>query len=323
MKHAPFFPAILAILAAAAFAACSGDDGDRARHPAAPPVQVLDNGAQIRFADGEAALFTTAAVGPHAGEAEVRAPAHVGARIARTQDDGQAMVLFDAQQTTTLYSQFLQKTTDLNKARNELARVQDMYDNKAATTRDLDAAHADVTDVTAELNEVESNLRALGFDPHELRTLTPGTVLLISDVPEALLDEVRRGERADVIFTSLPGAVFTGWVAAIGDVLESATRTVKVRITLSAKVDILPGMYATVGFGVTQSTALMVPLSAVVTVLGRNYVFVRAASNVFERREVQLGKQIGANVAIAAGLRSGEAVVVSNAMLLKGLSFGY
>ena len=56
---------------------------------------------------------------------------------------------------------------------------------------------------------------------------------------------------------------------------------------------------------------------------GRNYVFLKTAPQVFERREVNIGDQIGDRIVAFSGLKDGENVVTKGVMQLKGLSFGY
>jgi len=164
----------------------------------------------------------------------------------------------------------------------------------------------------------------LGLAPAELGTATPGTVWLISDVTEEQLHEVQKGERVNIAFQAFPGAPVSGRAEAIGDVVDPATRTVKVRITApNPKGRILPGMFARVDFGDPTSGVVPLPASAVVTVEGKDYVFVESSPGEFQRRRVLLVSSDANRVIVGKGLDNGERVVTSGAMLLKGLSFGY
>jgi Cu(I)/Ag(I) efflux system membrane fusion protein len=86
---------------------------------------------------------------------------------------------------------------------------------------------------------------------------------------------------------------------------------------------IKPGMFARVHIQERSDDALVVPLSSVVSADAKNFVFVRVAPNRFARREVVLGGDNGTDVRVARGLAEGDPVVVTNAILLKGMSFGY
>ena len=55
----------------------------------------------------------------------------------------------------------------------------------------------------------------------------------------------------------------------------------------------------------------------------KNYVFIKTASNTFEKKEVAIGNQIGDRIIIFSGLKTGEQIAIKGAMQLKGLSFGY
>jgi multidrug efflux pump subunit AcrA (membrane-fusion protein) len=62
----------------------------------------------------------------------------------------------------------------------------------------------------------------------------------------------------------------------------------------------------------------VVPLVAVVQEYGQTFVFVELTPGRFERRQVTLGPRSGDVVAVLAGLKADERVVVDGAMLLKG-----
>jgi cobalt-zinc-cadmium efflux system membrane fusion protein len=68
---------------------------------------------------------------------------------------------------------------------------------------------------------------------------------------------------------------------------------------------------------------LSVPNTSIVTVQGKNYVFVQKTDTQFERREIISGQQINNRIIIFSGLHVGDKVITKGAMQLKGLSFGY
>src|ERR1044071_9169816 len=83
------------------------------------------------------------------------------------------------------------------------------------------------------------------------------------------------------------------------------------------------GMFGTAKFGLDQGKFLAVPKDAMITVMGKDYVFVKNSDMDFERRLVSAGQQANGNVIIFSGLTDQDKVVVKGAMQLKGLSFGY
>lgn len=284
-------------------------------------------GERITFSPnaGGVKLFTTERVQRSTVDAEVIAPARVVASVSRPlSGESGGIVLFDTPDETSLYSTFIQNSTALQKARKNLDRAKELFAGNLASAKDVSDAEADVSSANATLAEVEGKIRAAGLNPEEFKNAQPGVLWLISDVPETLLYEVQQGETTSITFNSFAGETFKGRVEAVGEVIDNTTRTVKVRIILqNPQGRLKPGMFAKVNFGRSEANVMSVPIGAIVSVLGKNYVFIKTAERQYTRREITLGRQTGNRVVIANGLATGDEVVVEGAVLLKGLSFGY
>jgi cobalt-zinc-cadmium efflux system membrane fusion protein len=125
---------------------------------------------------------------------------------------------------------------------------------------------------------------------------------------------------ARVSFPALPGQDFTGTVASVGREVESASRTVPVRINVKNSGNRLrPGMSATaaVPVGTTGAPILTVPVAAVQRVRNEWCVFLRRDGSHFEIRRVGRGRDLGGEVEVLSGLTAGEQIVVDGAFLLK------
>ena len=287
---------------------------------------VKDEGRTILFPAGSPGLRQIASTVIRKGTAMVSvfAPARVVASISVAMTSKDRIVLFDSPDVTSLYSQYRQARANVRLTADNLIRVKDMYDNQGVTARDLNQAINDDANARASIAEMEGRLRALGFNPVELESDSTNRVWLVADVPENQLHEVQKGEEVDVFFASFPDKKYIGRADAIGDILDPATRSVKVRVTLpDPHGRFMPGMYARVDFGDPTSGAVILPLSAVVTVNSQDYVFVETASAEYRRREVTIANSSGKEVVVLKGLEDGERVVVEGAILLKGLSFGF
>ncbi len=285
---------------------------------------VTDAGAKIQFPEGSPGLKLLKTTTAKKGSVLVSftAPARVVANIVAA--DGDKIVLFDFPDITSLYSQYMQAKSNVELTAKNLIRVKDMFDNHAATVKDLNQAETDAANARVTKREFESKLRTAGFSPAELERVRPGTIWLISDVPETQLKEVQKGEEVDVMFASYPDRKFTGRADAVGDVVDPITRTVKVRVSMKNLLgQFLPGMFARVNFGDPVNGVILLPPSAVVTVEEKDYVFVETAPGEFHRRQVTLANSSAAQIVILKGLDNGEKVVTEGAMLLKGLSFGF
>jgi RND family efflux transporter MFP subunit len=199
-----------------------------------------------------------------------------------------------------------------------------MYKNQAATARELNDVQNDYTNAKAAKTEFEVKLKAAGFPPADLKQAKPKTVWLLAEMPENQLHEVQKDEEVKTTFVSFAGKVFTGKAAAIGDIIDPSTRTVKVRVVLdNSKGLLLPGMFARCDFGQPQESAISIPWAAVVTVEQQNFVFVAKSKTEFERRAITLLSSNEKEGLVSTGLKAGEKIVISGAILLKGLSFGY
>jgi RND family efflux transporter MFP subunit len=157
-----------------------------------------------------------------------------------------------------------------------------------------------------------------------LRKAKPNTVWVISEIAENQISKVRKGETCQTTFSSFPNEVFYGRIEDIGDVVDNVTRLLKLRIAVTNSDGRLKaGMFGSTRFGLREGKFLTVPLEALVTVQGKNYVFVRKSAREFERRAVTIGQQANNRMIVFDGILEHEEVVIRGTMQLKGLSFGY
>lgn len=287
---------------------------------------VSQDGRTIRYAAGSTGLeqITTTVAREGTVLISAIAPARVVATISPAVASSGNIILFESADITTLYSQYRQSRSNVDLASKNLVRVKQMYDNQGATSRDLNQAETDAANTRAMVSEMEGRLRALGFNPAELESVKTQTAWLISDVPETELHEVQKGEDVDIVFSSFPGQKMIGKAAAIGDIVDPTTRTVKVRVTLrNPNGRLLPGMFARVDYGDPRSGVIVLPYTAIVTVDADDYAFVETAEGEFTRRKVTISNANALSALVLNGITNGEKVVTAGTMLLKGLSFGY
>ena len=138
------------------------------------------------------------------------------------------------------------------------------------------------------------------------------------DVNESYINRVRPGQQVSGVLDAYPDWQIPGHVITMVPTADRQKATVLVRIAFE-KLDprILPDMGIKVTFlrdpdeaaPAAQATTL-VPKASVVADNGNNFAFV-VTGDAVERRAVRLGGADGDRVEIAAGLHSGERVVVS------------
>lgn len=143
-------------------------------------------------------------------------------------------------------------------------------------------------------------------------------VWALVDVPERQLAAVAQGQSVIVRVRSHPTMTFPGKVALVYPHLNSATRTVRVRIELANPGLLLrPDMYAEaeIDTGSGEPT-ITVPASAVIDSGERQIVIVDKGEGRFEPRSVKVGRRGRDYVEIHEGIAEGESVVTSANFLI-------
>jgi cobalt-zinc-cadmium efflux system membrane fusion protein len=131
---------------------------------------------------------------------------------------------------------------------------------------------------------------------------------------------IRQGVSARLSFPALPGQDFAGTVTMVGGYVERESRTVPVRIDVENRDKLLrPGMSATATLpvGETGAAILTVPVASVQRVRNEWCVFLPKDANHFEIRRIGRGRDLGSEVEVLSGLRTGDTIVVDGAFLLK------
>lgn len=144
-------------------------------------------------------------------------------------------------------------------------------------------------------------------------------VWVIANVPEKDVRFIRPDQTVEVVVAAYPHALFAGKITHISDVLESATRTMRLRVTVNNPERILkPEMFALVHvYAMPMQELLTVPLGAVQNGMAGKVVFVRKTEGQFELRRVTLGEEQGEKIVVLEGLWEDEEVVVKGAFALR------
>lgn len=143
------------------------------------------------------------------------------------------------------------------------------------------------------------------------------TVWIWADIYEDQMDVVRTGQEATITLSAAPAAPRTALVAYVSPTVETATRTLRVRLeTDNVDGKLKPGMYATVEVDVPLGDVVALPEEAVIDTGERRLVFVEVADGRYQPREVGLGRRAQASYEVRSGLAPGDRVVVSAQFLL-------
>ncbi|MCR4627514.1 MAG: efflux RND transporter periplasmic adaptor subunit [Treponema sp.] len=143
-------------------------------------------------------------------------------------------------------------------------------------------------------------------------------------IAERFISRIADGQKATLTFDAYPGETFGAKVFEISPVLDTATRTMGVKLRLDPPDNrVKVGMYGRVRL-ITETTkdAIIIPSGAIVTREGKEYVFVlneetRNDENPTVRfQPVHKGISVDNKVEITEGLKAGDEIVVKGYSLL-------
>jgi Cu(I)/Ag(I) efflux system membrane fusion protein len=149
------------------------------------------------------------------------------------------------------------------------------------------------------------------------------TMWFLFDAYESDLPWLKTGQTVEVNVPAIPGKSFKGKIAFVNPNLDDETRSAKVRVELpnplvDGKRELLHKLYAEARVATDSPAVLSIPRGAAIEAGPRAIVFVEQDGDVFERREVKLGRKGSMRVEVLAGLREGEMVATSGNLLMDG-----
>ncbi|MDB5809512.1 MAG: rane-fusion protein [Betaproteobacteria bacterium] len=308
------------------------------------PEPLLDPlSARIAYDENHTARISS----PIAGRV-TRILAQPGDRVAARQQ----LLQIDAPDFASAAADVAKSDADLQLKQKAFARSRELYDAQVIARKDFDTAQSELQQSEAEHKRATVRLRNLDPGAGEAhgnyvlrasiagivteRSVNPGSEVrpdapnplfvitdpahlwVIVDLPERSLGALRAGQGVDVEVDAYPNRRFPARVAAVGEVLDPATRRVQVRCVLDNPERLLkPEMYARVTpLADTRAKLPRIPNSALLTVGLYSFVFVEKEPRLFERRQVTLGLQGRSESYVKQGLADGERVVTAGALLL-------
>jgi len=266
---------------------------------------------------------------------------------------GQTLLLIDSPDLSQAFSDYQKFKADEQLAAKQLARAQLLYDKGAIALAALETAQ-DVDDKAGvDAQTAARRIKVMGGDINNPSPLLPvvapisgtivdqqttggtgvksldnspnlftiadlSTVWVICDVYEDKLSHVRVGDTAEITLNAYPDEQFAGKVINISEVLDSATRSAKVRIELPNPKGLMrAGMFVTARFKGKQSIErVVIPATAVVHLHDKDWVFIPVGGKQFRRVALQLGPQTSDGyVQVISGLKTQDKVA-ANALQL-------
>jgi len=276
----------------------------------------------------------------------------IRARLGDTVKKGQVLLRIRSDDVSGGYDSYRKAVADELLARKQLDRTKDLYEHGAMALQDLEVAQDAEDDAKTTLETATEHLHLLGNDPDhpagivdisapvsgvitdqevvngssiQSYSANPFTisdlsyVWIVCDVYENDISSLQMGQTAEVRLNAYPGRVLKGTVSNIGTILDPTIRTAKVRIEVQNPGGMMRvGMFATAAFySLKKETFTSVPASAILHLHDRDWVFLPAADQKFQRVEVTSGDQLPDKMQqVLSGLRPGQKVV-TNALSLQ------
>jgi len=294
---------------------------------------------------------TTRVLPPVAGRV-LRLAAPPGARVRR----GEVLAEISSPDFGQAQADAARAAADLSAAERARERIARLNERGAAARKDLDAAETDLVRARAEAARTRERLVRWGGSvespPDQIyrlraplagvvveRTANPGQEVrpdaasplfivtdptrlwVLLDVTEHDLPAIARGDQLSIRCIAYPDRKFAGRIDWIGNSLDPATRTVRVRGSVRDPSQSLKSeMYVTVeDAGERARPAVAVPATAVLTEGGHPFCFLQEAPNRFRRVRIEVGPERDGRVPVLAGLPRGSRVVTEGSLLLSAL----
>lgn len=150
-----------------------------------------------------------------------------------------------------------------------------------------------------------------------LKIANLNTVWAEFDAFENQINLFKKGQEILITTLANPNKEYKAKVSFIDPILNTNTRTVKLRAVLNNNNNVFkPGMFIggkVKGIKSNNTLALIVPSTAILWTGERSIVYLKTNPNepIFEMREVTLGNRIGENYEILSGLINGDVIVTN------------
>ncbi len=259
---------------------------------------------------------------------------------------GQQLAILQSTEVAGVANDVSLAASNVDIAKKNLESTQDLYKSNLATEKDLTSAKLEFNKASSELNRAKQ-VSAItgGFNATYIlgapisgniieKTITNNsevrqdnsaslftvadlsTVWVIASVYESDINKITIGDNVVVNTLSNPEKNYPGKIDKIYDVLDPASRTMKVRISmLNPMRELKPEMFATITVkGKPEGRMLSIPSKAVVMDNSLQYVIVKKDKQLLIK-PVQVQKRIG-ETSFITGLQEGEQVVTNSQVFL-------
>ncbi len=288
-------------------------------------------------------------VGPRIQGRISAVPVDIGSHVAR----GDTLVMLDSPELGAAQARWAQARVAREVAQRNHQRTERLFADGIASERRRLEVEAELREREATLAAARQELAAVGAEPDStssgrfvIRAPLDGEVVekhatvgevvgpeenlfvigeldrvwLLLDLYETDLPRVQAGLPVVVVADAWPERRFAARVALVSSVVDTLSRTVKVRVEIPNPDHVLkPGMFARAALAIAAPPGRIgVPHEAIQELQGRTVVFRPSGDGRFRSVPVRAAPpQAGGWIEILEGLRRGDSVVVAGAFDLK------
>lgn len=192
----------------------------------------------------------------------------------------------------------------------EIAQIE-----KSGQVRENFPVYANVSGTVSEIMVEAGDYVKQGSPLFKIANLN--TVWAVFDAYENQISLLKEGQKITITTKAYPDTQFDAKISFIDPVLNSATRTIKVRAVLqNPKGQLKPGMFVAGSMSIPVSkkeNTIVVPESAVLWTGERSVVYIKANPDdpTFEIREITLGNAVQDGYMVLDGLQAGDEIVTN------------
>jgi cobalt-zinc-cadmium efflux system membrane fusion protein len=263
---------------------------------------------------------------------------------------GQTLALIASTEIVNLEEEYAHAEADLTIEEKNLSAAKDMYESGISSQKEYVTAQKEFSKAQSEMIRIQSVMKLYGQSDHghyyikspidgfiverqinpntQLRPDNPDNIFTVSDladvwvlanVYESDISKVQEGYSVKVTTISYPDLFFPGKIDKVYNVLDPATRSMKVRVKLDNKdFKLKPEMYASVHVAYQENNKMLaIPSSATIFDNSRNYVLVYREQCIVNTVEVNVIKTVAGISYIAGGsLKEGDRIITKYQLLI-------
>ena len=265
---------------------------------------------------------------------------------------GQVLAILRSADIAGNYADLSSATADINITKRQLDNAEILYKNGIASEKEYTEAKQNYEKALAAKNKIQSVISINGGNSsnasgtYSLTSPIDGYIVekkvnagnfirsdmgdylfTISDLKnvwvtanvfEADIRKVKEGYNVQVSTLAYPEKIFIGTIDKISEVLDPASKTLKVRIRLDNSERLLhPEMFAKVIVTNREDRkAICIPTKSLISLNGKTYVVVFNSNSDMKIEEIVILKSAGDKTYIRSGVIPGQKIITKNQLLI-------